>query len=246
MRPGLFICGMKTFLNWSGGKDSALALRTALRQGLQIDALVTTLSAATGRVTMHGVRRELLEAQAHALQLPIRFIELPEGGDLAAYEEAIAASNAGLLAEGFGQVVSGDLFLDDLRQYREKLYGRDGLRTLFPLWGCNTTELLRRFSALSFRAVLVAADSRRLGENFCGRELDASLLSLFPQDVDPCGENGEYHSFVYDGPLFTEPVRFARGEKLYREYPAPKQEGGDCFTAPQPAAGFWFCDLLPL
>ena len=236
---------MKAFLNWSGGKDSALCLYKAKQQGLKIEALVTTINSSTERISMHGVRRTLLEHQAAALQLPLYILELPEQPGMAEYEQAISQTNQMLKAKGFTHAVSGDLFLEDLKSYREKLYAKDGLECLFPLWETNTKELIQSFFASGFKALIVCVNTALLDKSFCGRLLDASFIKDLPANVDVCGENGEYHSFVFDGPVFSKPVLFEKGEVIYQEYPAPKTEKQNCFTNPQPQAGFYFCDLLP-
>lgn len=233
---------MKAFMNWSGGKDSALALHKAKQMGISVEALVTSVNAATGRVSMHGVRRELLEAQAASLRLPLRTVELPEMPGMQAYEEAMQKAHRELAAEGFAHAVFGDIFLEDLKVYREELLLEDGLECLFPLWKEGSTILMRRFIDEGFKAVVVCVSNKFLDESFCGRLLDETFIADLPPGVDPCGENGEYHSFVFDGPIFSEPVGFKKGETVFKEYPAPKSD--DCFTQPQPATGFFFQDLL--
>ena len=236
---------MKAFMNWSGGKDSALSIYKAKRQGINIEALVTTINAVTERISMHGVRRTLLEQQAAALQLPLHVVELPEQPGMMEYERAIHHTNEMLKAKGFTHAVSGDLFLEDLKSYREKLYAEDGIECLFPLWKTGTKELMQTFIEKGFKAVLVCVNNSFLDKSFCGRLLDESLLNDLPANVDICGENGEYHSFVFDGPIFSSPVSFQKGEVVFKEYVAPKKNDDDCFTSPQPRAGFYFCDLLP-
>lgn len=235
---------MKAFLNWSGGKDSAFCLYEAGRQGSRPEALVTTISQATGRISMHGVPSSLLHLQAASVQLPLRTIALPEGTGMQSYEESIHRSNRELIAEGFDTVLSGDLFLEDLKAYREQLYSKDGLQTAFPLWKKDTAELLRSFIGLGFKAIIVCTNDAYLDRSFCGRLIDESFLNDLPSHVDPCGEHGEYHSFVFDGPVFSAPVRFHKGELVYRTYPSPVA-GDDCFTATPPPSGFYFCDLVP-
>ena len=236
---------MKAFMNWSGGKDSALSIYKAKRQGINIEALVTTINAVTERISMHGVRRTLLEQQAAALQLPLHVVELPEQPGMMEYERAIHHTNEMLKAKGFTHAVSGDLFLEDLKSYREKLYAEDGIECLFPLWKTGTKELMQTFIEKGFKAVLVCVNNSFLDKSFSGRLLDESLLNDLPANVDICGENGEYHSFVFDGPIFSSPVSFQNGEIVFKEYAAPKRNDDDCSTSPQPRSGFYFCDLLP-
>ena len=235
---------MKAFLNWSGGKDSAFCLYRAKQQDLDIDALITVVNQKHDRISMHGVRRELLNQQAASIQLPLHSIELPEQASMSIYEEAISKSNQLLKREGFTHVVSGDLFLEDLKIYREQLYAKDNLECLFPLWKVNTKEMLKEFISLGFKSILVCVNTNFLDKSFCGRLIDESFLNDLPSDVDPCGENGEYHSFVFDGPVFSKPIQFEKGEIIYQEYPSPKTD--DCFQTAQPSAGFYFQDLIPL
>ena len=235
---------MKAFLNWSGGKDSAFCLYKAKQQGLAIETLVTTVNEKHNRISMHGVRKDLLNQQAASIQLPLHIVEMPEQASMATYEDVIRESNQLLKQEGFTHVASGDLFLEDLKIYREKLYAKSNLKCLFPLWKVNTREMLKEFIALGFKSIIVCVNTNFLDKSFCGRMIDESFISDLPANVDPCGENGEYHSFVFDGPIFSTPVNFQKGEIVYQEYPAPKAD--DCFEAPQTSAGFYFQDLLPV
>ena len=234
---------MKAFLNWSGGKDSSFCLHKAKEQGIAIDALVTTINQKHNRISMHGVRRSLLELQAASIQLPLHTIEMPENASMDIYEELITQSNQQLKHQGFTHVVSGDLFLEDLKTYREQLYARNQLTCLFPIWTTNTKTLMNEFISLGFKAIIVCVNASVLDRSFCGRLIDQAFVNDLPANVDVCGENGEYHSFVFDGPVFSEPVRFSEGEIVYQEYPAPLKD--DCFKTPQPASGFYFQDLIP-
>lgn len=228
-------------MNWSGGKDSAMALHKAQQQGINVEALVTTVNTATNRISMHGVRRELLVAQAAAIGLPLYTVELPEMPDMKTYEDAVRQRHRRLAAEGFTHAVFGDIFLDDLKAYREERLFEDGLECLFPLWKQDTKALMKRFAANDFKAVVVCVNSAALDKSFCGRLLDETFVNDLPANIDPCGENGEYHSFVFAGPVFSRPIAFKKGEVVFKEYAAPT--ANDCFTAPRPKAGFWFQDL---
>jgi uncharacterized protein (TIGR00290 family) len=236
--------GAQYFMNWSGGKDSALALHAVLQRGLPLTTLLTSVNEITQRVSMHGVRTSLIQQQAAALGLPLRTISLSETPGMQAYEEAVQRAHGGLKGEGFSHGVFGDIFLEDLRQYRQDLLAKDGLLCEFPLWKRDSGALMAEFFAAGFKAIVVCINSAVLDKRFCGRLLDAAFLADLPPGVDPCGENGEYHSFVFDGPIFSSPVDFDRGEVVYKEYPAPKR-GDDCFGQPAPASGFYFLDLLP-
>lgn len=233
---------MKAFFSWSGGKDSALALYKAQQQGVKIAAVVTTVNTATNRIAMHGVRRELIEAQAASIGLPLYTIEVPEMPGMTVYEEAVRVMHQRLKSEGFTHGVFGDIFLEDLKTYREALLAKDGLQCLFPLWKKESDALMNEFMALNFQSVVVCINNAQLDKGFCGRLLNEQFISDLPQGVDPCGENGEYHSFVFDGPIFTKRLRFQKGDIVFKEYPSPQSD--DCFAAPQPAAGFYFQDLI--
>ena len=214
-------------LSWSGGKDSCLALWELCRAGdWRVEILLTTLTRDYDRISMHGVRRALLQRQAEALGLPLQEVPISKGADNAEYEAAMGRALAGHCAGGIEHAAFGDLFLEDIRAYRQKLLAAHGLNGLYPLWGRDTHALIREFLALGFRTVVVCVDPAKLDPRFVGRVIDERFLEELPPGVDPCGENGEFHSFVFDGPLFSAPVRFTPGERVCRE-------------------GFWFCDLLP-
>jgi uncharacterized protein (TIGR00290 family) len=220
---------MHAALFWSGGKDSALALHRARRDhpDVEVVRLVTCLSQAYDRVSMHGVRRRLVEAQADALGLPVEFVVIPYQDDPACpmphaapgtsfppddvYTRTVLAALGRLKAEGVGAVVFGDIFLEDLRAFRDRLLARAGLAGRYPLWGRDSGELYDEFLGLGFRAVTVCVDLKRLTEGHCGRPLDAAFRASLPAGADPCGERGEYHSFVFDGPPFRRPVAFRPG-----------------------------------
>lgn len=231
------------FLNWSGGKDSAYCLHIARQRGISVHALVTAVNEKHDRISMHGVRRTLLDRQAASIQLPLYTISLPEKASMTAYEEQIHLSNSSLKEQGFNHALFGDIFLEDLKSYREALYQKDDINCSFPLWKMNTGDIAREFIAAGFKAITVCVNGSMLDKSFCGRLLDESFLNDLPSSVDPCGENGEYHSFVFDGPVFDHPIQFEKGEIICQEYEAPKSD--DCFTTPQPATPFYFCDLLP-
>ena len=211
----------KVVLSWSGGKDSALALH-ALRADSRyhVVALLTTLSEQFRRVSHHGVRADLLEAQASAVGLPLVPLWMPPGpaGPCTSgqYEDLMRTQLLRLRDQGVTAIAHGDIFLQELRRRREELLAQVDLRALFPLWGQDTRALIERFASLGFRALLCCVD-HRLGPAFVGREVDMSLLADLPPHVDPCGEHGEYHSFVYAGPIFGRRVAFTRGEIVERD-----------------------------
>lgn len=214
-------------LCWSGGKDSARCLRELrLDARVEVVGLLTTLTTEHDRVSMHGVRRALLEAQARSVGVPLSTVELPTPCEHADYERAMERALAPFVADGVRRVAFGDLFLEDVRRYREERLARAGLEGLFPLWGRDTTELAREFIELGFVAHLTCVDPRQVDRALCGRRYDAALLADLPAGADPCGENGEFHSFVSDGPIFSAPIPVRTGEVVERD-------------------GFVFCDLLP-
>lgn len=231
-------------MSWSGGKDSALAFYKAQQQGVPVHALVTTVNRSLHRVSMHGVRRGLLQQQAAALGLPLHTVELPEMPGMQEYEAAVKEKHRQLKSAGYTHGVYGDIFLEDLKQYREDLLAADDLQGLFPIWNTGSGAVVQQFLSLGFKAVVVCVNSAFLGPSFCGRLMDEAFFRDLPSSVDACGENGEYHSFVFDGPNFSTPIPIEKGELVFKEYPSPKASDV-CFTQPQPPSGFYFCDLLP-
>jgi uncharacterized protein (TIGR00290 family) len=208
--------------SWSGGKDSALALHALLEQPdeWEVVALLTSVSDEYARVSHHGVREELLERQAESIGLPLDKLRLPfKGGPCtnADYEALVGEKLAGYAARGVVHVGHGDIFLTDLRAYREKNLAKLGMTGVFPIWQRDTRELIESFVALGFRAVLCCVEGAKLDGSFVGRDLDLSLVADLPPGVDPCGENGEYHSFVCDGPIFQWPVGFETGVTVCRD-----------------------------
>jgi uncharacterized protein (TIGR00290 family) len=216
-----------TALSWSGGKDSALALHELLMDPtVELRGLLTTVTDGYDRVSMHGVRTSLVAAQAAALEIPLWSVRIPQSATNEQYERAMLERFEAMWREGIEAIAFGDLFLADVRAYRERLLEGTGLRPLFPLWGKSTLDLAKRFVSCGFRAVLVCVDPRQIDVSHCGSEYDDALLRALPASADPCGERGEFHTFVYDGPMFCQPIATQRGVVVERE-------------------GFVFCDLLP-
>ena len=214
-------------VSWSGGKDSCFALYELKRDhAFDVAALITTITEDYDRVSMHGVRRVLLERQAKALGLPLHQVAISKDATNADYEAGMAKALSAYAAAGIDSIVFGDLFLEDVRAYREQFLERIDVKPVFPVWHRNTAEFVRDFVRLGFKAVTTCVSTKHLDESFVGRMVDNSFLEALPPEVDPCGENGEFHTFVFDGPLFTEPVIFSVGEKVLR-------------------GEFWFCDLVP-
>lgn len=229
----------RAFMNWSGGKDAALALWKIRESGkYRVEALLSAFHSDFNRLSMHGVRRSLIEAQARALDLPLFSLELAEQPGMTEYETALDEAVSSLKAMGMSHSIYGDLFLEDLRIYRENFMKPREVSSVFPLWGRQTAALARELLALGFGATIVCVNERYLDQSFCGRELNAEFLADLPPGVDPCGENGEFHSFVHTAPLFAEPIAVKRGELVYRKYRGSTEKDGEPY-------GFYFCDLLP-
>jgi uncharacterized protein (TIGR00290 family) len=202
----------KTLLAWSSGKDSAWTLHVLRTRGVRVSALLTTINESADRVAMHGVRRTVLEAQAAAAGVPLWQIPLPWPCTNEDYETRMAAACGRAVAEGFDTIAFGDLFLRDIRAYRERQLEGSGLTPIFPLWEIPTAHLARDMIGGGLRARLSCVDSRQLDARFSGREFDDALLAELPATVDPCGENGEFHTCVYAGPMFRAPIPIEAGE----------------------------------
>lgn len=214
-------------LSWSGGKDSCLALNELLASPeFHIEALLTTVTREYGRISMHGVRTALLERQAESLGLPLQQLFISKGATNAEYESCMAEAFSALRGRGIDTVAFGDLFLEDIKSYRDRFLAGHGMTGLYPIWHRHTGMAIRDFIAAGFKTIIVCVDPRQLDPSFAGRIIDEQLLSELSSTCDPCGENGEFHTFVFDGPIFSKPVQFVRGEIVCRD-------------------SFWFCDLVP-
>ncbi len=233
----------KVVFCWSGGKDSALALDRVLHdERYQVVSLLTTCNRDFRRVSMHGVRIELLEAQAESIGLPLEKILVDTRITNKDYESAMEACLLEHQRRGVTSCAFGDIFLEDLRQWREGNLARIGMRGLFPIWKSDTGKLVREFLAKGFSTIICCANDAYLGADAVGQTLTEAYLAALPAEVDPCGENGEFHSFTYAGPIFKQPIRFTVGETIYR----PLAPGLVDPTSPAPRTrGFWYCDLLP-
>lgn len=238
---------MKAFMNWSGGKDSALCLHKILQnKHYSVDCLLTNVNAAHNRISMHGVRRELLIRQAASIGIELNTVELPESPGMNEYERLMTEKLSSLKNNNYTTAIFGDIFLEDLRNYREQQFKTVGIDCVFPLWKTGTSELMKEFLSLGFKAVIVCVNEQYLDKSFCGRLIDESFIRDLPANVDICGENGEYHSFVFDGPIFSSPISFKIGEIIRRTYPAPSNNDRDCYKQTTPAEyGFYYCDLVP-
>ena len=208
----------------------------------EIVGLLTTLNQKYQRISMHGVRRRLLHQQAAALGLPLIEVILPDKPSMESYQTQMESVLASFYDQGVRISIFGDIFLEDVRHYREKLVNTVGMQALFPLWQNPTARLAQQFVQRGFKGVTVCVSDHQLGRPFIGRELDSEFFASLPANVDPCGENGEYHTFVYDGPIFQYPLAIKQGDIVYRTYSTPTraEERADQL----PTIGFWFCDLL--
>lgn len=235
---------IKTYFNWSSGKDSALALYYLLQDGrYAVDELITSINSHYNRVSMHGLRKELLIAQTEAINITSNLIELPEMPSMEIYEQKMLETVSRLKNEGFTHSAFGDIFLEDLRIYREEQLAKENLKAVFPIWKRDTKELINEFLDLGFKTIVVCANSKYFNEDFVGTVIDKNFIDNLPEGVDPCGENGEFHTFCFDGPIFNNPIPFTIGEKVYREYDNPKTE--DDSICKNDKYGIWYCDLIP-
>lgn len=235
----------KTYFNWSTGKDAALALYYLMQdKNFSVERLLISVNSHHNRVSMHGLRRELMQKQIASIGLPYSTIELPEQPTMNEYEEVMRATVASLKDKGFTDTAFGDIFLEDLRAYREQQLLPYTITPHFPLWKRNTKELVYEMIDLGFKAIVVCIKSELLDQSFAGRIIDRDFINDLPSNVDPCGENGEFHTFCFDGPIFKEPVSFTKGEIVFKEYKAPEDEKDNCFSNNQDRSmGFWFCDI---
>jgi uncharacterized protein (TIGR00290 family) len=208
----------KVLFSWSSGKDSALALYELQKnKDYEVIALLTTVTAGYERISMHGVRRELLVQQAAALGYPLTEIVIPQKATNEQYEDQMRRALAGYQGQGVNCVAFGDIFLEDLRAYREKNLAQVGMQGIFPLWKRDTRELVHELGRTGFKAIITCVDTQALGKEYAGREINENFLEGLPENVDPCGENGEFHTFVYDGPNFSRRIAVEPGEKVLRE-----------------------------
>ncbi|MCK5029000.1 MAG: diphthine--ammonia ligase [Bacteroidales bacterium] len=229
----------KAIFNWSGGKDSSLCLHQVLTEkSFDIQYLLTTLNGQNKRISMHGVAESLLDMQAKSIGLSLKKIFLPESPSMGEYDKLISNFLLKAKSEDINTSIFGDIFLEDLREYREKQLSKLGFIAEFPLWKRDTNEIAKDFIAKGFKTIIVSVDARFLDQSFAGRIFDEAFLNDLPEEVDPCGENGEFHSFVFDGPIFKDPIPFKKGEIVYKEYKSHSKESLD------EKFGFWYCNLI--
>lgn len=209
---------IQSSIGWSGGKDSALALHRAIKDStFDVCRLVTTVTSEYDRISVHGVRRELLSAQSSSVKIPLQEVVIPPVCSNEIYEKNMIETLRQLKIEGIDHVIFGDIFLEDVKEYRDRLLETVGVTGFYPIWGEDSLELAEQFIRVGFRAVIVCVDTTQLPAIFAGREFNEEFLSDLPDGVDPCGENGEFHTFVYDGPVFSSPVPITRGRQVLRD-----------------------------
>lgn len=238
----------KAFLNWSSGKDAAFVLFETLEEkSFSIDKLVTTLNSKNDRVSMHGLSKDLLMRQTHAIGLPLHIISLDGVLSAPEYDRLMREEVAALEEQGFSCSVFGDIFLEDIRAYREEQLKDSELRAVFPLWKRDTASMIRDFISAGFKAITVSVNAKVLDASFCGRIIDEQFLTDLPAGVDPCGENGEFHTFVFDGPIFNEKVGFKKGELVQKTYSGASDADKDGLAEEERSwdTSFWYMDLLP-
>ena len=231
----------KAIFNWSSGKDSALALYKILQEDrFEITSLLTSINKEFQRISMHGVPVSLLEKQAESLGLPLMKLELPAEPSMEEYRELMLQTMNQCKNQGVTHSVFGDIFLEDLRKYREDQLQSIGMQGVFPLWKISTADLIHEFLDLGFKTMVTCVNEMYLDKSFAGRIIDRDFIRDLPENIDPCGENGEFHTFTFDGPIFKNPVDFEIGETVKKTYPKPKSGdnvGNEDYV-------FWFCDLM--
>jgi len=214
-------------VSWSGGKDSTLALNEILNNtDYEVCSLITTVTVVYDRISIHGVRNELLEQQVQSIGLPLHKVSIPKDSTNEQYEKALTDVLLKFKNEGIDEVVFGDIFLEDVKKYRDELLDKLNMKGVYPIWKKDSKELARKFIELGFKAVTTCIDSQQIDKKFVGREYDSEFLNDLPKSADPCGENGEFHTFVYDGPLFDKKIDFTKGEIVFRD------------------DRFYYCDLI--
>jgi uncharacterized protein (TIGR00290 family) len=231
----------KAIFNWSSGKDSALALYKTLKENqFEVTTLLTSINKEFQRISMHGVHVSLLEKQAESLGFPLIKMELPKEPSMEEYREIMSKTMNEIQSQGVTHSIFGDIFLEDLRKYREDQLQSIGMEAVFPLWKINTIDLIHEFLELGFKTIVTCVNETYLDKSFAGRIIDKNFIKDLPENVDPCGENGEFHTFTFDGPIFKNPIQFEIGETVKKTYPKPKsddiEDNGEYV--------FWFCDLI--
>ncbi|CAM1374532.1 Dph6-related ATP pyrophosphatase [Tenacibaculum xiamenense] len=240
----------KAYFNWSTGKDSSLALYKILKdKKYKVERLVTNINKDYNRVSMHGLHDSLLEAQIESIGIPVEKIQFPADVTMSMYDQKMKEKTEELKNSGFNHAVFGDIFLEDLRKYRDTKLNEVGIIGIYPLWKQNTKELLREFLDLGFKTITVCVNADLLGSEFVGRIIDEDFIKELPDNVDVCGENGEFHTFCFDGPIFSKPIDFEVGEKVLRSYKLHDDTNDNCYQKSNKeekrnySTSFWYCDL---
>ena len=219
---------VKVVMNWSSGKDAALAFHLLTAQDeYHVTHLLTTLSEEHDRVFMHGVREKLLDMQAARMSRPLLKVKLPASPKDDLYKQAMLQTLTGLMRQGVTAAAYGDIFLEDLKVYREQQLQQVGMAGVFPLWKKDTRELVRQVEEAGIEAIIVCVNEKYLGKEFLGKKIGSALLDILPDNVDPCGENGEFHTFVYNAPFFSAPIPITTGETVHRTYSSPVDSSWD-------------------
>lgn len=215
-------------MSWSGGKDSSFALYTLMKdKRYRVVSLLTTITKEFDRISMHGVRRELLNRQSRSIEIPVLQVEITYRAGNEEYERKMKEAVESLKSQGISKVAFGDIYLEDIRRYREEKMAQAGMSCIFPLWGYDPGKLSRKIIESGFRATICTVDPKKIGKEYAGKDYSLELIESLPKNVDPCGEKGEFHTFAYNGPIFKSPVGFVRGEVVERD-------------------GFFFADLIPV
>ncbi|MDQ8143553.1 diphthine--ammonia ligase [Chryseobacterium sp. CFS15] len=231
----------KAIFNWSSGKDSALALYKTLKEDkFKVASLLTSINKGFQRISMHGVHVSLLEKQAESLGFPLIKMEIPKEPSMEEYSEIMSKTMNDIKSQGVTHSIFGDIFLEDLRKYREDQLQSVGMKAVFPLWKQNTADLINEFLSLGFKTIVTCINETYLDKSFAGRIIDQDFINDLPENVDPCGENGEFHTFTFDGPIFKNPIAFEIGETVKKTYPKPKSDENEN----DGEYVFWFCDLV--
>jgi len=226
----------QALLSWSGGKDAMMALYEAKLGDINIVSLISTIELPHNRISMHHVQTSLIELQAMRLKLPLHKVYLSENAGLAEYEQQLGDTLIKYQKNGIDHIVYGDIFLEDLKKYREEANSKLQMKSIFPLWERNSNDLALAFLKAGFKAIVVSVNANYLSGEFVGREYNEAFLSALPNHIDPCGENGEFHTFVYDGPLFSRPIEVEPGSRIFKNLdPENKRPNID--------SSFWYAPL---
>lgn len=232
---------MKRFLSWSSGKDAAFALFKLQNEGVEVEELSVNISQNYQRVSMHGLRKELLLQQLKQVNIPVEIIELPSFPNAAQYELTMGKHYHDLYDKGFRLAVYGDIFLEDIKNFRQSLLSKYGLKASFPLWGMKSETIVNELLDNGFKSIIISADAKKVPQEFVGETLSRELIKDLPEGIDPCGENGEFHTFCYDAPIFENKVEFKKGELITKCLTSPlKTSNPDELEMP-----FHYLDLLP-